>query len=318
MHRLSRFGVVGLLVLVACGSGVDAGVNLKSVATDLVYGIPEEEIPAAPANIGTPPDDPVGVVFSGGTPNEDDERPEPPPQPPAPECPAAPLDDFPDAATSRVEGRPEPGEYMWRVEGTEETALLGRVQLPRSTRRQITGVVSTQGDDFQFVTVERDLRFGSRTTIETTYEVRVEDGIYITRIERSSESGTTGLFEPIPAVLVFPLPMELGAEFSSTGIDPNSFEVLRHTGAVGERKRVDACGEMVDSFLVDGEQEFISASGETTRRNYDYGVAPHLGGIIVFEHVDAPCTNEDDEGNCDPEPTLTFDAHIGQLDPDPE
>lgn len=316
MARYRHGAIAVFLLLAACGSGVEAGVNVKSVATDLVYGVPEEKIAAAPANIGRKPDEPVKVVFGGST-LEDIKRRGGPAQPPAPECPKADIDEFPDPAMSSVQGRPKAGQYMWRVDGTEETALIGRIKLPRSTRREILGVRTTDDPNFEFTTVERDLRFGSRTTIKTTYEVRDDDGIYLIRIERETEGGRRATFDPVPQIEVLPLPVELGAEVNSTGVDPNSLEVLRVTGTVPKRFRIDACGDPVDSFLVDATQEFISSSGESTQRNYDYGVATQFGGMIVFEHVDAPCASQDEKGKCDPEPTLTFDAHLGQIEPDP-
>lgn len=309
-----RVALVLLLLLGACGSGVEAGVNVKSVATDLVYGIPEERVPAAPANIGTPPDEPIGVRLDGDSPNPDEQKTPPPPPPPS--CPKAPLDEFPDPALSSVKGRPAEGEYKWIVDGTEDTALLGKIQLPRQTRKQIRGVTTTEGDNFQMVIDEEDLRFGSRTKITTVYEVRHDDGIYITRIEREQEGGGSSIFHPTPAVLVLPLPAAIGNEIDSTGVDPTTLEVLRYTGIVPKRIRVDACGEPVDAFLVDGVQEFVSASGEPTRRRYDIGFATALGGLIVFEHVEAPCDTDGEDNKCSPEPTLVFDAHIGQLKPD--
>jgi hypothetical protein len=310
----SRGAVVFLLLLAACGSNVEAGVNVKSVATDLVYGIPEEVIPAAPANIGTPPDDPIGIVYQDtakGEQTPSNSRP-----PPAPACPVAGADKFPEPALSTVKGRPLEGEYMWRVEGFENTSTLGKLRLPRTSRRQITGVATTSGEDFQYVIAEQDLRFGARTTIKTTYEVRQDDGLYITRIERETEGGSKALFQPTPAVEILPLPATIGADISGTGVDANTLEVLRVTGTVPKRQRIDACGDPVDSFFVDGTQEFISAAGESNRRNWDYGVATALGGQIVLEHVEAPCSSEDADGKCTPAPTLTFDAHLGQIKPD--
>jgi hypothetical protein len=306
--------LAAVVLLGGCSTGLEAGVNVKSVATDLVYGIPEQTVPAAPANIGTPPDEPIGVVVRG---NDDDDDVDLPPAPPRPACPPAPLNKFPDPALSTVKGRPAEGDYKWIVKGTEDTATLGKIALPRQSQKTITGVSTTEGQNFQFIVEEEDYRFGARTKISTRYEVRHDDGIFITRIEREQGGGGQSTFTPSPAVEIMPLPAAIGAEINGTGIDPTTLEVLRVTGTVPKRHRIDACGDPIDTFFGDAVQEFISAQGAPTRRNYDFGVATALGGQIVFEHVEAPCESGGDEsGKCAPDPTLVFDAHIGQIKPD--
>lgn len=306
-----------LALLAACGSGPERGVNVKTVATDLVYGIPPTSVPAPPANLGGTPENSVGVLFSGSV-NEARRPRRTPPPARAPECPEAPLDKFPDPATSSVKGKPLAGQYMWRVTGTQDAGALGRVPLPRSTLRRIENVTTSEAaaNMFSFTVVERDLRFGSRTIVHTTYEVRPDDGIFLTKIEREIQGGDTSTFDPTPDVEILPLPVELGVDVNSVGVDPTTFEVMRIQGAVPKRQRVDACGDPVDSFFVNATQQFVSATGETVTRNYDYGVATQLGGMIVYEDVDAPCESQDEAGKCTPEPTMTFTAHLGQLEPD--
>lgn len=296
----------------ACASGPPPGVNVKSVATDLTYGIPSTPEPVPPANTAAEPVSPAGVEVVVSAPEPTDE----PIQPIQPRdvCPDPPLNDFPQPATSAVEGTPPEGEYRWIVDGSRET-MVGRIALPSTERRQIQNVQETD-EGFEFTMVQRD--FGSRDTVFTTFEVRnrqQEDGVYLTQVLRDN-GDRKATFTPAPAVLMLPLPVAFGAEFSSVGVDPVTQEALRHEGTVIERRRVNACGRWMDGWFVDGQRTFAGADGGLDQANYDYTVAVQFGAMLAFEHVEAPCA-PDEENQCpdDPAPQLEFDTHIGQVNP---
>lgn len=317
---------LGLLLGACTADSPRSGVGVRSLATELVYGIPPTPKPAAPANTDPVPDDPkpVEVGDSGDAETvEPDDGPDegPAPAPPSEECPEAGPTEFPDEpAESGVEGRPEPGKYEWRYDGEQEVPAIGRVPLPRAVPRRIQDVQETD-EGFTFTMVEPDLAFGSEDTVFSTYEVRnkvQEDGIYLTRIVREDEDGDSREFNPSPAVEILPLPVVPETEIDSVGVDPNTFQTLRHTGVVKERRRVDACGELVDGWFVDAAQESVDpGDGEQTQRDYDYTVATQMGGMLVFEHVATPCAMND-EGECTNEPEFVFDARLGQVEPDEE
>lgn len=311
MRRLSGVGIVLLVLLSAC-SGGKAGVNVKSVVSNLVYGVPKKVASAAPSNFETPTE-PVQVLVRGGTFNSqgqfDNFR-----TPPAPPCPKAPADRFPKKPSqSLIEGRPLPGNYEWRVNGHEKTNLFGNVKLFPTTQQTIENVQTTTAPNFQFTVHERDLHYGSRALTNTTYEARA-DGIYLTKIV-SDVAGNSGTFTPTPAINIFPLPAGIGNKIESTGIDPSTLEALRITGGVPRRQRVDACGEPLDSFLADTTETFVHGDGSSESRSYQFGVATQLGGMMIYEKVDTPCNSKDSNGNCTPAPTLSFEAHTGQVTP---
>jgi hypothetical protein len=84
---------------------------------------------------------------------------------------------------------------------------------------------------------------------------------------------------------------------------------------VVERRRVDACGTLIDGWFVDGDQVFSGAT-ETFQRDYNYIIATQRGGIIVFEHVETPCTTYDEQaGRCVPTGDIRYDTRIAQPDP---
>ncbi|MEX2537785.1 MAG: hypothetical protein WD646_03940 [Actinomycetota bacterium] len=306
----------------ACGAGTsESTVNVKTVATDLTYGIPEPVTPAAPANVNPVPVNPLSVEKSPSAPDVI----ETPAKGPVSPCPAAPLTAFPDAATTEITNKPKAGDYKWKVVGNQMVPSVGKVVLPPFVTRKVSDVQDTAAG-FSFAVSERELVFGSAFTVKTTYEVRrrqvtgssQEPGVYLTRIERthSTDSGSNSVFNPSPAVLILPTPVIVGTTIESTGVDAASLEVLRNHGLVTGRKRVDACGEPVDTFFVKAIQEFIGGEGGLTRREFRYGVATTKGGLPIIEHIESPCVDLETPGTCQPDlVTFFMDAHIGQLEP---
>jgi len=310
------------LLAAACGGGTsESTVNVKTVATDLTYGIPEPVAPAAPANVNPVPVNPLPVERIP-TPEQPAKAPGPPESP----CPAAPLTAFPPAATTDITNKPKAGDYKWKVDGKQEVPTVGEITLPQFATRAVSDVKDvTQG--FSFAVTERELVFGSAFTVKITYEVRRgpvplstdQPGLYLTRIERthSTDSGSNSVFNPSPPVLLLPTPVILGTSIESTGVDGVSLEVLRNHGLVTGRERVDACGEPVDAFFVKAIQEFVGGDGGFTRREFHYGIATAHGGLPVIEHIESPCLDVDTPGTCQPDlVTFFMDAHIGQLEPD--
>ncbi len=319
----------------ACGGGTsESTVNVKTVATDLTYGIPEEEAPALPPNTNPVPFNPLGSVSEGPL----EEPIKIPPRVPPGLCPKAGLTDFPDAAPTDIKTKPKTGTYRWQLKGVQAVPTLGSVTLPPVDTRKVLDVKDTS-NGHSFVVEEKELVFGSQYTVRTTYEFRRTKGaidqaltgvfsgvdpagLYLTKIERihKTDSASNSVFTPSPAVLIMPTPVELGYDLGSIGVDPVSLEVLRSEGAVTKRVRVDACGKIVDTFFAKTIQEFVAADGTVSRRQYWYGIATGLGGIPVIEHIESPCLGDTGSpvgtGNCTPESvSFKLDAHIGQLEP---
>jgi hypothetical protein len=307
--------IVALLVTVilsACIERPESGVSVKSLAADLVFGIPPVEEPAAPANFGdTPVEDPVGVVSFGGRPGVSRPAPEDPN-----ECREAELTAFPEEATVHVsENPPEAGTWRWKIAGNEKVEGVGDVPKNSFASRKIIESTKLQNGNFRYTTEEAVLRLGASESVRTRFEVRTassgaaegETGIFLTRIQTLNSSGNVvRTFTPVPAVLFFPLPARIGDQIDSTGVDSSgsSLAVLQHRGLVEKRQRFDACGTPVDSWWVNGDEEFTSSSG-SYERDYDYGIATQFGGWIVIEHIESPTTN----------PKLVIDAHIADTNP---
>ena len=77
-------------------------------------------------------------------------------------------------------------------------------------------------------------------------------------------------------------------------------------GKVTTRKQVDACGEIVDGWAVEGTRTF-SANGQTTRGPYTTVFATQFGGMPILEMIDEQS----------PESRLVVTFSLGQVTPDP-
>lgn len=341
-----RSGTVWALVLVllagACGAGSEErGPGVEALSTDLSYGIESEE-QAAPANTGARPAQP--------TPEPDgDDAPAPPtfdpfvvPEPQeggggsaAPRCPEAPPHESPDKdVTFEVEGMPEPGFFLWAVDGgelVESGGRLFRFRFSDFVRREVQGVKGEPGD-FQYQIEEDELTAGSADRITTTYEVD-SGGVSLSRIERrreTKEGEQVFVFDPTPSVTYLPTPVAVGSEnsFSSRGVDVTSSaepQMLEHEGFVRGKRTIDACGEEIRAWIVEAKQTY-RIGAEEVQRDFTYGIATQAGALFVFEDV-RTCDGRDAEGECQPAETtedgekryrVDYEAHIGQIEPDQE
>jgi hypothetical protein len=311
-----------LFVLFSCVQPPLPRVGLKKLAADVVFGAARPQPVVAPA--GAVQDEPI----EGGTTNFKPLRSSSAPSPVINRCPNAGANEFPSQeAPLTVTDRPKGGYYAWKQKGSEKRPEYPiRIPMPEFADRQVKEVNSSglPATDFTFRTVEKDPSLLSNTLITSTFRVDLTNpdagsrGIVLTKVERDRQDGSKpGEFNPNPAVMYLPLPVRIGSEFAfdSVGVDPITLQTMRQQGYVRERKRIDACGKLIDSWLVDGQRTIIS-SGGSNPSNYDYAIATHLGGLIVFEHVESPCQPGAD-GKCPTEAQLAYDTNIGQLTPDP-
>lgn len=252
-------------------------------------------------------------------------------------CPPAPVTEFPDEAAARnvaPDRRPAVGDYRWVREGTRVLPTAPDVEIPVEgfEQRQLRNVTEVSDNEFTFETVQTDLV--TSDTVITTWNVRTEGtsvsrddvpvqvvpspeppqqsagepdrGIAIAKIVRVDGDGNESTFAPVTPLLILPLPVRVNEEFTSTAVDPTTFQSMQYEAKVSQATRVDACGELVEGWLVTGTQTISGASN--ARRQYDVILAPQLGGIPIAEHV---AQSAGIDGSVD------VDFRIGQLEPDP-
>jgi hypothetical protein len=312
-----------LLVLTACVRQPPRPVGIKVLSADLVFGIPPIQEPVAPPNV---------QPFEDELPEEEVEeirRAFVAREAPVIRCPEAPETSVPEEAAPReMSGLPEEGSYKWVLDGyttlnRNRFPIRNHVQTHWLTDLNITDPGQPEANyEWKMVEVE------GISTVTQTYVVDKttpqQQGLKLAAIERRTPGLPIESFRPNPPILLLPNDFMAGNDqvFRSAGVDPQTFQALEHTAFVLERRRVDACGEILDSWFVDGQQELISreANGEVTRTpiNFDYYVATNRGGMIIQSVTEAPCPSIGQNGRCNPEGETFIVSHIGQVNPGPK
>lgn len=321
------FALAALLtvLLAACSEKSEPGVGLKAVTADLSFGIPPlpEEAFVEPPQVGQ-----VDLQIQlPRTPGQTTASPAPL------KCPEAPVTEFADEeAPIDAKGRPIEGVYDWKLDGryTVQGVKLGLPPFEeRAIERLTQDSVNRENYTFQHVQVVKGT--SPPIILTSTFELnntdpeanfnltavgRVESprlrGLRLTRFEQRTTRETT-VYAPSRPLLFLPLPVRVGTSFTSQESDPGSRITVSHSGKITGRIQIDACGELISAWLVDGEQT-VTQGSTVVRRNYDYAVATQFGATIVFEHVEDPC-QQTVNGECQPEPRLVYNTRIGSVGP---
>jgi len=257
-------------------------------------------------------------------------------------CPDATLNAFPsEAAPLDVpnDRRPAVGAYRWKRSGS---VTINKIKLPVSGFEQhlvrnvkelgastntaaVPGSAASKGVIFSYETVQPD---ASGNVVVTTWQVDTsatqstvneglktpvvnegspERGLVIKKIQVFNAKGDpVSTFAPLTGLLMLPLPVQQGLNFQSVAIDPASGEEATFSGTVLPRQRVDACGEIIEGWQVQGSQTF---SNSATTRTEEILVATQLGGLVISDKVQ----------QAEPTGTNAIDTliTIGQQKPDP-
>ena len=311
------------MLLASCssdGDGSRAGVGVREINTNVGLGIELDQ--AAPPNIVVQRPQRRQLERPESTlPPFDFEVPKPVDRP----CALAGPFDFPKEETGVVpKGRPKAGTYPWKLDGRVATGD-GVFKVDDFETRTISAVEDHPNAPgaFRFTVTQpyyADLRSDTGATSTTVYRVVPSSpvnseqvasdagaGVFIEQIVSKGKdaegNAVQSTFNPVPPVQLIGFPVEDGAGnggstqtgapiSSSSGVDPATGAQLTIQGTVKGKRQIDACGDRVDSWFVDGAQFFRYPSGngqtETFEANYDYGIAPQFGGMLVYEHIDAP------------------------------
>ncbi len=264
---------------------------MKAVTAGLVFGVPPLPEPVAPPSFGefevqeaskpSPSPTTKAVVTK-------------PPQPPQESCPKASDQTFPEEeASTSVKGLPKEGLYRWRATVTTTNAQGVTQTSTTDSGKGIGGIRQVTATGSRFWVGEFRVRGGQFRVIVQDFEIVQDggsaDGIFLTRISEYSslDDRTPTTFTPEPSIKILPLPVRAGLTLgdNNAGVDGGSLAVLRQTGTVTGRKRVDVCGVVIDSWFVDGDQQYTAPSGTSYSIDYNYSVATQFGGYIAFENV---------------------------------
>ena len=323
MRRNTVYALLAIAALLgsSCVSDRDAEPGVRAITTDLQYKELREKSAAPPNTIPSPPEQPREQARRR-TPSPFDQAPVGPVTPPNLVCPtAAPTETADEDVTSeKVEGRPANGEYLWKVDGYEKFEN-NKLSLPLHVKKKIENT-KVDGDVMTFEVVEKELSATNPNapTVRSFFRV-TETGVQVDRIERKPPKGASSIFAPVDPIRYIVLPVAFGPEeaWVDQSIDVLSGEpqVFTQEAYVKGRLTVDACGERLRGWHVVADQTYRKGS-ESVRRHFEYGVATHMGGIVIAENVWSPCNTWDvEKEKCtgEEDAVLRFDSNIGQREP---
>ena len=237
------------------------------------------------------------------------------------DCPPAALTAFPkDTAEVTVKGTPtagvyrfkraisvaKPGEPSTRFEGFEQHVVRRVTPTPNKAYEFSYEVVQPDNinpGNFVVTTfrvnsnpaVVQSVNRPGQTVIvvpvpgveQYVTDPNDEPGIFVDRIETQDVDGATqSVFDPVRPIKYMPLEEGLvrpGQSFESIGIDAETGNVIRHQGTVTRKTRVDACGEIVEGWLVEAVQTFSSGFEGAYEKAYSYNVATQYGALLISE-----------------------------------
>lgn len=339
--------VVGSLALGACVQPDAPGLAVKALPANLVFGA-DTDAPQAAAPANSVVEVPAALPALPPPP-ELSIAPPPfqlPPLPARKECPEAGINTFPEEVAARnvaEDRRPGVGAYRWQREGTQQGTHTASFEIPVGgfeprSFQNVQPLAGAEETDFTFEQHQRDLI--SNETVITTFQVRTagasisqdtlgiqpvpdapevpstgepDRGITIVGIQRIDKDGNERSWQAAPGtgVLLLPLPVRVNEEWQSQAADPTTFDTITYDGKVNPVERVDACGEVVEGWLVTGEMNMNFGGRTSLRETYDLVFVPQMGGIPVYEHIVETITGSEFTATVDVEYT------IGQLEPDP-
>lgn len=302
MRRVVAGGLLLLLTTACAGPDRPLRVDFKEVPSNVVLGAqgsPSPAVVVAPSPGSQPPAftlPPPPSVVTLPPPTfqvPDPARPMAPPlpQPTAVPCPVAdPLKGPAVEAPASVELRPAKAQYVFRNVGSFEVsgADARRGAFPALSLRTVSGPLETP-TGFLFDVAES---LGDITTT-TTYDVVQRQpvgspfapGLYIARITSKDSSGQSSVFEPTPELRLAAFPLVRGARLESRGVDPRTQTAMSFVSTVTGKARVDACGELLDSFVLDlTEGRLLSPTQDLTFTS-TYAIGTQYGGLVLREAV---------------------------------
>lgn len=336
--RMGALVVACGLVAAACGSAGSAGVRVQSVPVDLVFGItepPEDTLPFAPPPSDTPPPPPAQPTVVTLPPFRNPAATNLPPLEPTdtvPECPPAPLGATGvKALEPEITGEVAEGTYRWQRNG--QRVYTDGTTLPiAGFETRLIRDVTPAGDEFDpdaytFEVVapnpfddevisynvyrvkphtEAQVAVGGAPTVDEPRVNEPEGGVSIIESGFLDDTGNKiATFRPTNGLLLLPLPVDIGEEFTSTAVDPRTGAAITAQSKVVGPARVDACGELIDGWRVESTQNRSDTLSEVT---FNVLIATQLGGIPIQEELNIPLS----DGS-----VVDLIFSIGQITPDP-
>jgi hypothetical protein len=331
-------GLIGLTAT-ACVSPDPPGVRTDSVQTDIVFdveepetgplesAVPSTEISNAPL-LPTPFRNELPPRFANVRFSLTEEE-------IASECPGAPLGAAPSVAAPENASEPPPlGLYRFKRSGTKKEIINGTEfssEYGGFEPRVLRDLETSSETLWSFKEVEQ-ISDGVRVTswqVNTDpvqraanppyvgeNAVRVGEpgrGVAITSIEEYDGNGNAvSSFNPTTPLLLLQLPVVQGESFSSSAVDPKTGQSISLQAEIMKRQTVDACGTLLDGWLV--EATITESRGFGTPANVhtdELVISTERGGqLLSRRQVMSGATQQ---GTYESDLTVS----IGQVEPSP-
>ncbi len=330
------------LTAAACVQSKGPGVGIRNLEADIVFGVEEEEEeqPLAGETAESPDDLFTGEVAFDDLPDQSaleddfDKSQFLPKLKPTPTCPPAAANEFAEqAATLNVEAPPAAGRYRWKKGGqTEFNNFPGRkfpiTGFQSRVVRNVEELTPSPGNNGLEISYEVVQPLGNAGAVRiSTYLLKTateqaesnpgfsdvsvrtgepERGFSLQKVENYDQHGNVvSSFDPGTGLLLLPLEVRQGESFQSSAIDPRSRVSVQYQAQVQSRVEVDACGEILSGWLVEGTR---TISGDTSGpQPFNFVFAPQFGGIVLKEEYN----ERNDQG------FFEYEFTIGQREPDP-
>ena len=293
--------------LTGCGPKTELDLDLRAVSITVPRLVTPavELVPAAPPPPAALPQLPPVVTFLPPVQAPPPAVFTPPSPPPAPACPkAGPLDApaVPESVT--VKAPPVPGTTTQVATGTFATPA-GNGLLDAQVDVTITALQSATSSTGQKVDgwkVER--RTPSASSVELYQLVHPSNdplatasGVYLVGMAWKDPARGDLTFQPEGAGLqVLPNPVQLsasgGVQYVGSATDPDTLTTLSLVRNVTGRKRIDVCGELVETFTVEMSGTLTTPDRQrqiawTQQLAPAYGAANIAETLSLFSQVEA-------------------------------
>ena len=340
------------VALPACSlsHGPNFQIELRRVALDLAFKDESQVKAPSPQQVLAPQPVPaIAGLVTQITPTQVPVagEPAPPvlPHGPIVNCPTAPADAHPDApATVFITDAPKPGTYLTHDTGT--FTLGGAVSLtanyPPLSVFEVKNIQTSQASDpvngpsniITYDVVTHGVDGGTTTTTYRTVNMpsSVQGQVVQTATVGHEPQGELDLvklvtvnaegrteFTPSPPVEMMAFKNGQGTSWTSAGIDQATGTSMVVQGSITQRKVVDVCGKVYDTYEVSSTEKITNLqTGLSSQTNpndpniYDY--ATQYGGIILHEHIDTQTTYPGSGGSA-VILTVNYDQTLNSLTP---
>jgi hypothetical protein len=312
MRRYLALAALVTLAATACVAQDPPGVKTASVQTDITFDASKPKVGPVAPSAGQTSDGGELPLFPSDFQNKVPDRFKDvafglTPQQAASDCPVAPIGSAPaNAAPENASKPPPPGLLRYKRAGTTEQTISGtkikstvsgfeahvirNVQTTSDTAWTFDELVPSNGGVRVYTWhVETDpLEEGASAPYIGQNPVRAGEpgrGIALTQLRDYDGNGNeVSSFTPSTPVLYMPLAIEQSETFTGFGLDPKSGQSLRVDGQTVQRQTVDACGTLLDGWLV---KATITESGIGAAYTHtdEYVFSTELGGLLISRHV---------------------------------